>query len=297
MSKGGEIQLEGCFVKYDYTSFFGAEDKTEICRNCGPSIGYNFDVLNRIDSALAYLVSGNAQYFRGGEFGSIQGVAQCVQDLSLSDCQDCLTEANGRLRSECPTSTWGDMYLGKCYIRYADQGNLNLDNNNNNGDKRRGKGGKIKKSVLIWSIVGSILFSGGATIALFCAYGNCFNIKEYKKKLKKLKFDKKVAEKERDTAKTETKTAEKERDSAKTETKTTKEKAQKLEKERDSAKTEAKAAKEKADKLEKEIQEQLKKCVPFVPPFPPPCPYPPMLPMPPPCSYLPMPPPCPYLLK
>ncbi|KAI3696300.1 hypothetical protein L1987_79312 [Smallanthus sonchifolius] len=74
-------------------------------------------------------VGGNGQYFRGGVFGSIQGVAQCVQDLSLSDCQDCLSEANGRLRSECETSTWGDMYLEKCYIRFADQGNENFANN------------------------------------------------------------------------------------------------------------------------------------------------------------------------
>ncbi|KAI3696296.1 hypothetical protein L1987_79308 [Smallanthus sonchifolius] len=85
-------------------------------------MGYNSNVLNRIDGALAYLVGGNGEYFRGGDFGSIQGVAQCVQDLSLSDCQDCLSEASGRLRSECETSTWGDMYLGKCYIRYAHLG-------------------------------------------------------------------------------------------------------------------------------------------------------------------------------
>ncbi|KAM0019976.1 putative Gnk2-like domain-containing protein [Helianthus debilis subsp. tardiflorus] len=120
-SAGGEIQLEGCFVKYDDTSFFGAVNKMEVCRRCGPSIGYNSEVLNLIDKALEYLVGGNGQYFRGGDFGSIQGVAQCVQDLSLSDCQDCLSEASGRLRSECVTSAWGDMYLGKCYIRYANQ--------------------------------------------------------------------------------------------------------------------------------------------------------------------------------
>ncbi|MFS7912564.1 putative Gnk2-like domain-containing protein [Helianthus anomalus] len=122
MSTCGEIQLEGCYVKYNNTSYFGAPDKMEVCRRCGPSFGYNSDVLNRIDSALAFLVGGNGEYFREGDFGSIQGVAQCIQDLSLSDCQDCLSEATRRLRSVCETSSWGDMYLGKCYIRYADQG-------------------------------------------------------------------------------------------------------------------------------------------------------------------------------
>ncbi|KAL8241811.1 hypothetical protein R6Q59_012113 [Mikania micrantha] len=118
MSTGGDIQLEGCYVKYDNMPFFGVQEKTEVCRRCGPSIGYNSNVLNRIDDALIYLVGGTEQYYREGDFGSIEGVAQCVQDLSLSDCQDCLSEACGRLRTECEMSTWGDMYLGKCYIRY-----------------------------------------------------------------------------------------------------------------------------------------------------------------------------------
>ncbi|KAL8241817.1 hypothetical protein R6Q59_012119 [Mikania micrantha] len=118
---GGVIQLEGCFVKYDNTSFFGVEDVTEVSKRCGPSIGYNSDALNRRDSALAYLTASNGQYFRGGGSGSVQGVAQCVQDLSVSGCQDCLLEASGRLRSECETSIWGDMFLGKCYIRYIDR--------------------------------------------------------------------------------------------------------------------------------------------------------------------------------
>nr|GEY47351.1 cysteine-rich repeat secretory protein 12-like [Tanacetum cinerariifolium] len=118
---GGVIQLEGCFVKYENTSFFGVLDKTEVSKRCGPSIGYDLDTLNRRDAGLAYLTATNGQYFRGGGSGSVQGVAQCVQDLSVSECQDCLTEASGRLRSECETSTWGDMFLGKCYIRYVDR--------------------------------------------------------------------------------------------------------------------------------------------------------------------------------
>ncbi|KAI3516626.1 hypothetical protein L1887_15548 [Cichorium endivia] len=118
---GGVIQIEGCLVKYDNTSFFGVEDKTEVSKRCGPSIGYSSDALNRRDAALASLTAANGQYFRGGGSGSVRGVAQCLQDLSVSQCQDCLVEASGRLSSECETSTWGDMFLGKCYIRYVDR--------------------------------------------------------------------------------------------------------------------------------------------------------------------------------
>ncbi|XP_076953441.1 plasmodesmata-located protein 6-like [Bidens hawaiensis] len=118
---GGVIQVQGCFVKYDNTSFFGVEDVTVASKRCGPTIGYNSDALNRRDAALASLTATSGQYFRVGGSGSVQGVAQCVQDLSVSECQDCLTEASGRLRSECETSTWGDMFLGKCYVRYIDR--------------------------------------------------------------------------------------------------------------------------------------------------------------------------------
>ncbi|XP_076894039.1 phenylalanine--tRNA ligase beta subunit, cytoplasmic-like [Bidens hawaiensis] len=65
------------------------------------------------------MAAGNGQYFRVGGSGSVQGVAQCVQDLSLSECQDCLSEAGGRLKSDCGAAACGDMYLGKCYVRYS----------------------------------------------------------------------------------------------------------------------------------------------------------------------------------
>ncbi|KAK9060204.1 hypothetical protein SSX86_020908 [Deinandra increscens subsp. villosa] len=164
MSTGGQIQLEGCFVKYDNTTFFGAQEKTELSKRCGPAMGYNSDVSNRIDVALANLVGGNGQYFRDSDYGSIQGVAQCLQDLSLSDCQDCLLEASGRLRSECATSTWGEMYLGKCNIRYADMGNGNLGNNGTSSSNKSNGGGA--KTPWEWIITGAtalaaLLSAGG----------------------------------------------------------------------------------------------------------------------------------------
>nr|GEU59827.1 cysteine-rich repeat secretory protein 12-like [Tanacetum cinerariifolium] len=151
VSTGGAIQLDGCFVKYDKSLFFGDEDQGEVLKRCGPSVGYNSDALNLIDSALGYLIAGNGLYFRAGDYGRIQGVAQCVQDLSESDCQDCISEACGRLRSECQTSTWGDMYLGKCFIRYVDQvfdaGN---DDPSDNGSS--GSAGGISSLGVAWSL-------------------------------------------------------------------------------------------------------------------------------------------------
>ncbi|XP_041999597.1 plasmodesmata-located protein 6-like [Salvia splendens] len=113
---GGALQLDGCFIKYDNASFVGALDKTVVSRKCGPPSGAG----NERDAVLAYLGGGGGgQYFRVGGSGRVQGVVQCEQDLSSGQCDECLSEAIQRLRTECATSPWGDVFLAKCYARYS----------------------------------------------------------------------------------------------------------------------------------------------------------------------------------
>ncbi|KAI6686032.1 hypothetical protein NL676_031945 [Syzygium grande] len=122
-SSGGTLQLEGCLVRYDNTTFLGVQDKTVMLRRCGPLIGgANSDGLTRRDAVLGYIGAGDGTYkpYRTGASGSVQAVAQCVQDLSAGDCQDCLAEAIGRLKSDCGAAKWGNMYLAKCYVQYSD---------------------------------------------------------------------------------------------------------------------------------------------------------------------------------
>ena len=124
-SLGGALQLEGCLIKYDNTNFIGVEDKTEVVKKCGPSFGYDSDALTRRDAVLAYLGTadgGAYKSYRTSTSGAVQGVAQCVGDLSPSECQDCLSDAIGRLRTECGATAWGDVYLAKCYVRYMTGG-------------------------------------------------------------------------------------------------------------------------------------------------------------------------------
>ncbi|KAL3613541.1 Plasmodesmata-located protein 7 [Castilleja foliolosa] len=111
---GGAVQLEGCFVKYDNVSFVGVEDKTVVMKKCGPSDGIVADELARRDAVLAGL-NGAGGPFRVGGSEDVQGVAQCVGDLSMGQCQDCLTEAIRRLKVECGGAVFGDMFLTKCY--------------------------------------------------------------------------------------------------------------------------------------------------------------------------------------
>ncbi|PIA36187.1 hypothetical protein AQUCO_03400240v1 [Aquilegia coerulea] len=116
-STGGTLQLQGCFVKYDNTTFLGVEDKSVLLKKCGPSYNQE-DLMSLRDAVLAGLASGGGPYRVGGS-GKVQGVAQCVGDLSGAECQDCVAEAIGRLKSECVAAVSGDVFLGKCYARYS----------------------------------------------------------------------------------------------------------------------------------------------------------------------------------
>ncbi|KAK6931627.1 Gnk2-homologous domain, partial [Dillenia turbinata] len=132
-STGGALQLQGCFIKYDNTTFLGVEDKSVVYKKCGPSIAYNSDALTRIDGVMSYIASGGAWY-RVGASGDAQGMAQCIQDLSVSECQDCVSEAIGQLRSSCGNTASGDMFLGKCYARYSYAGSHSSDSSSNDNE-------------------------------------------------------------------------------------------------------------------------------------------------------------------
>ncbi|XP_047966917.1 plasmodesmata-located protein 6-like [Salvia hispanica] len=132
---GGALQLEGCFVRFDNDSFVGAEDKTVAADRCGP---LDSGELARRDSVLSYLGAGG-QFFRVSEAGRVQGVAQCVQDLSVGECQDCLSDAVERLRTQCGSAAWGDMFFAKCYARYSERGYTSKPENDDDDDDELNK--------------------------------------------------------------------------------------------------------------------------------------------------------------
>ncbi|KAF3445186.1 hypothetical protein FNV43_RR14880 [Rhamnella rubrinervis] len=158
---GGAVQLQGCYVKYDNTTFLGVEDKTVVLKKCGPSIGYDSDGMTRRDAVLGAL-AGSGGLYRVGGSGNVQGLAQCVGDLSFGECQDCLTEAIGRLKSDCGTANYGDMFLAKCYSRYSTGGSHDFYSNAH-GDKSSNEG---EKTFAI--IVG--LLAGVALLIIFLTF-------------------------------------------------------------------------------------------------------------------------------
>ncbi|KAF8074351.1 hypothetical protein N665_1109s0007 [Sinapis alba] len=113
------LQMQSCLVRFEKNSFFGVQDKTEMLKKCGEPMGFNDqDGLTRVGDVMGSLGSGSGPDRSGGN-GDVRGVAQCMGDLSSAQCQDCLTDAIGRLRSDCGMSQGGYVYLSKCYARFS----------------------------------------------------------------------------------------------------------------------------------------------------------------------------------
>ncbi|XP_010691336.2 plasmodesmata-located protein 7 [Beta vulgaris subsp. vulgaris] len=150
---GGVIQLEGCYVKYDNDTFIGAEDKTVVMKKCGTPTGIADKITNR-DAVLDGVVGGGGEIYRAGGSKDVAVIAQCVGDLNEGQCQDCLQEADKQVKMVCATSGYGDMYLGKCYVRYTIGGGRAYFNTNNIGsDKNK----SVKTFALIIGLLAAIV--------------------------------------------------------------------------------------------------------------------------------------------
>ncbi|KAK9690269.1 hypothetical protein RND81_09G117000 [Saponaria officinalis] len=146
-SCGASVQLQGCFVKYDNNTFIGAEDKTIIYKKCGPSKG---DVTTR-DAVLNGVVSEGGGLYRSGGTKDVAAIAQCVGDMSGGQCEDCIEESIKQLKLACATAAFGDVYLGKCYVRYTVSGGRDFFNSNGS-EKNKG----VKTFALIVGLLAAI---------------------------------------------------------------------------------------------------------------------------------------------
>lgn len=113
---GAQLQLDGCFVRYENADFLGKLDMALYFKKCSPSTSNDDEFFRRRDDVLADLQS--AVTFRVRSLGVVEGVAQCLGDLSASDCSACLADAVGKLKSVCGSAKAVDIYLAKCYARY-----------------------------------------------------------------------------------------------------------------------------------------------------------------------------------
>lgn len=108
-------------------------------KKCGQPMGFNDqDALTRVSDVMGSLSSGSGSDRSGGN-GDVRGMAQCMGDLSPAQCQDCLTDAIGRLSSDCGMSQGGYVYLSKCYARFSYGGSHARQTPNSNSNSNFGQ--------------------------------------------------------------------------------------------------------------------------------------------------------------
>ncbi|KAG9443934.1 hypothetical protein H6P81_015274 [Aristolochia fimbriata] len=157
---GGTLQLDGCYVKYDNFSFIGAQDKSLVLKRCGSTSRYDTDVFARRDEVLGGLAAGGGSY-RVDSAAYVKGMAQCVGDLSTEACSECVSQAAETMKGVCPGSVSGEVYLGKCYARFAVGGSYSRASYSSNDSED-----ETGKTLAI--IVG--LVAGVALIIVFLAF-------------------------------------------------------------------------------------------------------------------------------
>ncbi|KAK8565903.1 hypothetical protein V6N13_020980 [Hibiscus sabdariffa] len=115
-SNGASLQLEGCFLRYDHANFLGVSDTSLKFKKCSRSVNHDVEFYKRRDDVLDDLES--AIGFKVSSSGLVEGFAQCLGDLSASDCSSCLAVAVGELKSLCGSAEAAGVFLGQCYARY-----------------------------------------------------------------------------------------------------------------------------------------------------------------------------------
>ncbi|XP_058753052.1 plasmodesmata-located protein 8-like [Vicia villosa] len=135
-SLGASLQFEGCYVRYEHSGdFLGKLDTGIRYKKCSKGVSSDVEFFRRRDDVLEDLQTANG--FRVSSSGLVQGFAQCLGDLSVTDCSTCLVDAVGKLKSLCGSAAAADVFLGQCYARYWASGYY--DERDSHNDDQVGK--------------------------------------------------------------------------------------------------------------------------------------------------------------
>ncbi|XP_077247054.1 cysteine-rich receptor-like protein kinase 44 isoform X2 [Tasmannia lanceolata] len=122
-SNGARVIYDGCFLRYESNTFFDQTTlpgNVAICGNNTPSVqnGFSSEATGLLTDLTTATPNMNG-YFAAATMGSVYGVAQCVQTVSVSGCQDCLKVAYGNIAACLPGADGRAVDAG-CFMRYSD---------------------------------------------------------------------------------------------------------------------------------------------------------------------------------
>ena len=118
-----------CFLRYENNSFFSKLDLTigQELENANVIAKNTLSNFNTTASKLLSNLSEQAYEPANKGFavgltpysaGTIYGLVQCWQDISIKDCRSCLQKARDTISQCCSESQGAQALLGSCTVRY-----------------------------------------------------------------------------------------------------------------------------------------------------------------------------------
>ncbi|XP_028774940.1 cysteine-rich receptor-like protein kinase 2 [Neltuma alba] len=177
-SNGAHITYDGCFIRYESSSFFDQSTDAGNNINCGNETRNSTELASTVQQVLRNLEIATPRipgYFAATKTtvpnsngSNIYAFAQCVETLTQSGCDNCLNIALRNFQICLPNSNAKTFDFG-CFMRYsttsffADNQTTNINHFLKQGDSSK------KKAVIIGGVVGGTCFIL-IILALFALY-------------------------------------------------------------------------------------------------------------------------------
>ncbi|XP_028782535.1 cysteine-rich receptor-like protein kinase 2 isoform X2 [Neltuma alba] len=177
-SNGAHITYDGCFLRYESSSFFDQSTDAGNNINCGNETRNSTELASTVQQVLRNLEIATPRingYFAATKTtvpnsngSNIYAFAQCVETLTQSGCDNCLNIALRNFQICLPNSNAKTFDFG-CFMRYsttsffADNQTTNINHFLKQGDSSK------KKAIIIGGVAGGTCFIL-IMIALFALY-------------------------------------------------------------------------------------------------------------------------------
>ncbi|KAL1831896.1 hypothetical protein ACET3Z_001547 [Daucus carota] len=164
---GAHVVFEGCFLRYEAHNFFSEltfQDNSGVC-SINRSVSQAAAFIQVVEGLLPDLVAATPkmnkafaattrQVFDVGATATVYAVAQCIETISKSDCQSCLTIAYNNIQN-CPPEADGSAINMRCFMRYSNT-SFFPDNQITNIAPYLKGGGSSMKTGIIGAVVGGL---------------------------------------------------------------------------------------------------------------------------------------------
>ncbi|XP_054796093.1 cysteine-rich receptor-like protein kinase 2 isoform X2 [Prosopis cineraria] len=173
---GARLVYDGCFLRYESTQEFDQASESWNNIRCGnqtlkdsPALASTVQqVLTNLGTATPrmpgfYAATKTAVPNSNGF--SIYAIAQCVETLSQSGCQNCIDTASGKFQT-CLTTSNAESYDTGCFMRYSTNAFFS-DNQTTDINGFLKKQGSSNKAFIIGIVIGGLMLFLILLIALF----------------------------------------------------------------------------------------------------------------------------------